>query len=395
MLHLTLAGLSEDGKRLLLVSDSGERVHPRRRRTSPGRAARRARTPRPVGDHDGQHAASPRHPGAHPGRRVAGGGGPGRPDLGRQDHAVRGPGAGRARPRRRARPALVGTPQGRRGRRARTLGDAVASHLRALNVDPDGVDWDAWRREDGRWALTAAYVSPKRKGTAAFTYDAPGNYVVTENDDARWLVGEAVAGPPAEPAARDDLKRARQRRLSAVPEEELPLGDDALELVSEPETSTVDLTETAARVRDGSDADLSPTPEPLADEPHPDEPHPDEAAPAAEEQTEPRSPRPGAAAGTAQAQGPRPRLGAELGRDHVRRQAGLTRSGLTGASGSDYPPGHVVLRHRRHRLHRPLPRRGAARPPRGRRPRPGARGVAPPAAAADRALAAPRHPGRR
>ena len=157
---------------------------------------------------------------------------------------------------------------------ARTLGDAVSSQLRALNVDPNHVDWDAWRREDGRWALTAAYVSPKRKGTASFAYDAPGNYVVTENDDARWLVGEAVAGAPAEPAARDDLKRARQRRLSAVPEEELPLGDDALELVSEPDSdSTADLTETAARVRDtGSDADLSPTPEPLADEPHPDEP---------------------------------------------------------------------------------------------------------------------------
>src|SRR3954447_26670611 len=37
----------------------------------------------------------------------------------------------------------------------RTLGDAVAGHLRAQNVDPGGVEWDAWRREDSRWALTA------------------------------------------------------------------------------------------------------------------------------------------------------------------------------------------------------------------------------------------------
>ena len=37
---------------------------------------------------------------------------------------------------------------------ARTLGEAVAGHLRAVNVDPDAVEWDAWRREDGRWTLT-------------------------------------------------------------------------------------------------------------------------------------------------------------------------------------------------------------------------------------------------
>ena len=40
---------------------------------------------------------------------------------------------------------------------ARTLGEAVAAQLRAHNVDPGSVEWDAWRREDGRWTLTALY----------------------------------------------------------------------------------------------------------------------------------------------------------------------------------------------------------------------------------------------
>jgi hypothetical protein len=149
---------------------------------------------------------------------------------------------------------------------ARTLGDAVSSQLRPLNVDPGSVEWDAWRREDGRWSLTASYASGKRKGTATFAYDAPGNFVVTENDDARWLVGEAVAAPAAAP--RDDLSQARRRRLAAVSEDELPLGDDAIELANRPadeaNATTEDLTDAVARVRD---ADLSPTPEPLADEP--------------------------------------------------------------------------------------------------------------------------------
>jgi hypothetical protein len=126
---------------------------------------------------------------------------------------------------------------------ARTLGDAIGSHLRSRNVDPDTVSWDAWRREDGRWTLTGAYTTSGRVGAAHFSFDAPGNYVVADDDDAHWLLGEvadepAAAEPSADPTA-DDLTRARQRRLSAVPPDELPLGasaelgDDAIELVSD------------------------------------------------------------------------------------------------------------------------------------------------------------------
>ena len=117
---------------------------------------------------------------------------------------------------------------------ARTLGEAVGSHLRSRNVDPDTVAWDAWRREDGRWTLTGSYTTTGHVGAAHFSFDAPGNYVVADDDDAHWLIGE-VSDPPAEPSetTRDDLSDARRRRLSAVPPDELPLGEDAIELVSE------------------------------------------------------------------------------------------------------------------------------------------------------------------
>ncbi len=115
---------------------------------------------------------------------------------------------------------------------SRTLGDAVAAHLRSCNVDPEMVTWDAWRREDGRWSLLADYELDLRSGSAQFTFDTPGNYVMLDNEDARWLVGESVASPAP---ARDDLQNVRDRRLNTVPAGELPLGDDAIELVSEPE----------------------------------------------------------------------------------------------------------------------------------------------------------------
>ena len=121
---------------------------------------------------------------------------------------------------------------------ARTLGDAVNAHLRSANVDPATVEWDAWRREDGRWSLVASYAAPDRSGIAELTFDAPGNYVTLDNEDARWLVGEAVAVPEA---PQDDLRHARERRRSAVSHDdelplggdELPLGADAIDLVSE------------------------------------------------------------------------------------------------------------------------------------------------------------------
>ncbi|MBS2938166.1 DUF3071 domain-containing protein [Nocardioides sp. J2M5] len=113
---------------------------------------------------------------------------------------------------------------------ARTLGEAVSAHLRTHNVDPSTVEWDAWRREDGRWTLTGLYDVAGRAGIATFSHDPRGNFVTVDDDDARWLVGDAA--PAAATPASDDLAAARQRRLSAVGDEDLPLGDDALEMVS-------------------------------------------------------------------------------------------------------------------------------------------------------------------
>jgi hypothetical protein len=135
---------------------------------------------------------------------------------------------------------------------ARVLADAVAEQLRSRNVDPDTVDWDSWRREDGRWTLVADFRAGDRSGHAEFVFDVQGRYVVAEDDEARWLVGEQVAqrSAPQRPAAPG----GPARRLSAVTfEEELPLGDDAIELVTgseaEADESTVDLTQTARELR--------------------------------------------------------------------------------------------------------------------------------------------------
>jgi hypothetical protein len=167
---------------------------------------------------------------------------------------------------------------------ARVLGDVVAEHLRSQNVDPDSVAWDSWRREDGRWMLVADVQVEERARHAEFIFDVQGRYVVAEDEEARWLVGDEVPRP----AQRPRTAPASPRRLSSVlPDEQLTLGDDAIEMVTRedqpeagapaasragsrgrprsgrqagsetdsevgPDERTVDLTETAWELRRGS-----------------------------------------------------------------------------------------------------------------------------------------------
>ncbi len=137
------------------------------------------------------------------------------------------------------------------------LGAAVTTHLESLDVDPEAVEWDAWRREDGRWTVIAAYPADGEDRRAAFTYDAAGRFVVADDDEARTLVGErSVAGPdtsvppatpvlrevpyaradPADPAETEQLAPHAIDELLAVREPrevvQLPLGDDAIDLVT-------------------------------------------------------------------------------------------------------------------------------------------------------------------
>ena len=186
---------------------------------------------------------------------------------------------------------------------ARILWDAVAERLRGRNVDPESVAWDAWRREDGRWTVVADYRSGESSRHAEFVFDAPGRYVVAEDDEARWLVGEPTATRGPQPRGASG-----PRRLSAVgTDEELPLGEDAIGMVNEvpaeapADEPTEDLSATAAAVRATGDADWiatqaseRPAPVELGSESDPDVAEPqdaetEEAEP--DEAAEPEAPR--------------------------------------------------------------------------------------------------------
>jgi hypothetical protein len=80
----------------------------------------------------------------------------------------------------------------------RNLRMAVTERLGTRGIDLETVAWDSYRLSDGRWKVTADYRSGEARRHATFTFDASGRFSVAEDDEARWLLGEHSAhiGPP-------------------------------------------------------------------------------------------------------------------------------------------------------------------------------------------------------
>jgi hypothetical protein len=99
----------------------------------------------------------------------------------------------------------------------RSLDVWVTERLRTRQIDPASAEWDAWRRDDGRWAVRVSYFTGEDEHVAMFAYDAPGRYAVPDDDEARWLVGEQ---------AQVTLPQSNERRLAAVADFDISLAPD-------------------------------------------------------------------------------------------------------------------------------------------------------------------------
>jgi Protein of unknown function (DUF3071) len=242
MQHLTPVGLSKDGKRLVLVSDTGEEfaveVDNKLRAALRGDHARLGQLEMKMESALRPRDIQARIRGGESAEDVAAAAqttvdaimGFAAPVLAERAHVAES--AQKSSIRRRSTESSTA---------AGTLDQASRTHLSTVGVRSDEVQWDAWRRDDGRWTLVAEYSAGGSTRRAEFTYDQPGRYVVADNQEARLLTGEATQaeGAPA-------------RRLSSVPsdratrsDDELPLadhelGDDAIELVRDQRDAEAD-----------------------------------------------------------------------------------------------------------------------------------------------------------
>ncbi len=120
----------------------------------------------------------------------------------------------------------------------RTLRGVLNERLLDRGVDIDTVAWDSYRLDDGRWSVTADYLSGETPRQAVFYFDVAGRYSVAGNDEGRWVLGDNSPGRVAQPG-----------RLPPAPGEH---GDD-----TEP---TIDLSDELALVRAIQDVPPAPRP---------------------------------------------------------------------------------------------------------------------------------------
>jgi Protein of unknown function (DUF3071) len=99
-----------------------------------------------------------------------------------------------------------------------TLGETLDERLSSVGVKPEGLAWDSWRRDDGRWVVQVAYSHSEQTHVARYLYDPRARSVIADNDEARWLTGEIEQPPVAGPFVP---------RLAPTAEEETEAAQDA------------------------------------------------------------------------------------------------------------------------------------------------------------------------
>lgn len=95
----------------------------------------------------------------------------------------------------------------------RSGGGATLREAAIAAAGPD-LEWDAFRREDGRWMVTAEYGDRTGQHRATWTYDHSGRNLHPQNDEARALMGARPAAVSGD-APLDDADIADALNLVA------------------------------------------------------------------------------------------------------------------------------------------------------------------------------------
>jgi hypothetical protein len=108
------------------------------------------------------------------------------------------------------------------------FGELIDSRLARHAIDPSSVRWDAFRREDGGWTVTAWFSSYERDRSAKFSFALANRTVSALDDTAADLLSDRpvqalqappppVVEPPAQPS-EGDWEAGGPPRLTAVPD---------------------------------------------------------------------------------------------------------------------------------------------------------------------------------
>ncbi len=102
------------------------------------------------------------------------------------------------------------------------LGTLVDENVAAVGKSPEGVQWDSWRREDGRWTVVVSPTDADQPAT--FLFDAKSRYVLPADEFAHDLVGDVATPESGDMAIADAL---HEQAAAAAPAAEEPVEEEA------------------------------------------------------------------------------------------------------------------------------------------------------------------------
>ena len=80
----------------------------------------------------------------------------------------------------------------------RTVEELVRLSLRERGIDPDTLEWDSWRRDDGRWTVSAQFGPEDARRFGQWTYDMVARAVSADDDSSRALLDPSSPIPAEE-----------------------------------------------------------------------------------------------------------------------------------------------------------------------------------------------------
>jgi hypothetical protein len=129
------------------------------------------------------------------------------------------------------------------------LGSVVAARLTSRGVASDEMEWDSWRRDDGKWTIVLTYPSSGGVQHAHWVLDNVRRTLTAEDESARWLTGDERSSAekiatrleeiaPQLPVAKEPLPERpviEIARLTAVRDSEPAMEELDLEKEARPE----------------------------------------------------------------------------------------------------------------------------------------------------------------
>ena len=106
---------------------------------------------------------------------------------------------------------------------APVLADLVTDRLASRGVDPEAIEWDAWRELDEPWMVAADFPIENRTIRALWIFDHTARAVTAQDDESRWLTETELLDVPIpkrhlSAVRTDDAKAPLDQTPPAMPE---------------------------------------------------------------------------------------------------------------------------------------------------------------------------------